>query len=153
MNGTFGGGFASLLVMLRFIVLTTLILVGAGAMAASCDDDGRDGEQTPGTRIVVDAPIDELELIIRESFPPQYAARIVSGLPSGCAQFDEAEVTGRSGNEITIRVTNTMPDDPNVACTAIYGTKETIVELGSDFTSGERYTVRVNDKSLEFTAQ
>ena len=78
---------------------------------------------------------------------------ITSGLPSGCAVFDKAEVTSRSGNTITVRVTNTVPDDPNVACTAIYGTKETTVGLGSDFTSGETYTVNVNDKSIDFAAQ
>ncbi len=107
---------------------------------------------TPGRKIV-DAPIDGLDIIVRESFPPQYAVHIVSGLPSGCALFEQAEITGRSGTEITVHVTNTMPDDPNVACTAIYGTHESTVDLGSDFTAGTPYTVRVNDKSVEFTAQ
>jgi hypothetical protein len=107
---------------------------------------------TPGRKIV-DAPIDGLDVVVRESFPPQYAVTIVSGLPSGCAVFNAAEVTSRAGTEITIRVTNTEPDDPNLACTAIYGTHESTVELGSDFTSGVTYTVRVNDESIDFTAQ
>jgi hypothetical protein len=106
-----------------------------------------------GDRKVVLAPIDKLDLIIRESFPPQYAVRILSGLPNGCAQFNEARITDRTASTITIEVTNTMPTDPNVACTQIYGTHESIVELGSDFGPGKEYLVRVNDKELRFTAQ
>ena len=101
----------------------------------------------------VDAPIDELEVLVLESFPVQYNLRIVSGLPSGCAEFDNAEITARSGNQIIVRVTNTLPDDPNIACTAIYGTKETTLALGTDFASGQTYTVKVNDTSVDFTAQ
>jgi hypothetical protein len=137
--------------MKKRLFLALIPLAAITTIAAGCND-GPAPTATPG-RIIVDAPIDELELVIRESFPPQYSARIVSGLPSGCAQFESATITNRSGNEITIRVTNTMPDDPNVACTAIYGTKETFIDLGSEFTSGQAYTVRVNDKTLEFVAQ
>jgi inhibitor of cysteine peptidase len=135
-----------------------ILAVGAAAsMAAACGEDSPAndaGSPTPtaDTRLE-DAPIDELEILILESFPVQYNLRIVSGLPSGCAVFDKAEETGRSGNEITVRVTNTMPADPNIACTAIYGTHESTLGLGSDFTSGQVYTVRVNDKSTTFTAQ
>ncbi len=125
-------------------------------MAASCDDDA-DGDAPPAKPTYAtkseEAPIDDLDILTLESFPPQYNLRIVSGLPSGCAVFDKAEETGRSGNTIAVRVTNTMPDDAEVACTAIYGTKETTLALGSDFTSGETYTVNVNDKSVHFTAQ
>ena len=131
-------------------------VLGLSAITASCDDDANGdaptGEPTYATKIE-DAPIEEVEILTLESFPPQYNVRIVSGLPSGCAVFDKAEETGRSGNTITVRVTNTMPDDPAVACTAIYGTKETTLGLGSGFTSGQTYTVTVNDKSVEFTAQ
>ena len=143
----------------------TLVLLAAalalGASACGGDDDGDDGGVTPGPgtpsdeRVVVDAPIDELEILIRESFPVQYAVRIVSGLPNGCAQFHEAAITSRSGTTIAIRVTNTMPADTTIACTAIYGQHESVVELGTGdgFTAGTEYTVRVNDKDVRFTAQ
>jgi hypothetical protein len=139
----------------RILLGMTLLFIAIGSLAARCDDDepkDPDAVPTYATK-VEDAPIDDLQLVIRESFPPQYAVEITSGLPSGCAQFDEAKVTGRAGNEITIRVTNTVPADGDIACTAIYGTKVTIVDIGSDFQSGQPYTVRVNDKKLEFTAQ
>lgn len=98
------------------------------------------------------APIDDAELIVRESFPPQYAVRIVAGLPSGCHQFDAATVA-RNGTDITVTVTNIAPDDAGIACTAIYGQHEEIVELGADFISGAAYSVTVNDRKLEFTAE
>lgn len=105
----------------------------------------------PGTRLEP-APIDGAELIIEESNPVQYAVHITSGLPSGCHVFDHATLT-RNGTSLTIEVMNRLPADPRLACTAIYGTHKTTVQLGSDFARGTAYTVRVNDRTLEFTAQ
>lgn len=140
----------------HLVLALALTAIAAASLAAVCDDDdpvaGPDPVPTYATKIE-DAPIDNLEVLTLESFPPQYNLVVTSGLPSGCAVFDKAETTGRTGNTITVRVTNIMPDDPNVACTAIYGTKVTTVPLGSEFTSGETYTVQVNDKSIDFTAQ
>jgi hypothetical protein len=133
--------------------------LGAAFSVACGDPESSDGggggplSPTAVPREVVVAPIDELELIIRESFPPQYAVRIVSGLPDGCTEFNEATIKQRRANTIEIEVTNTHPSDPDIACTAIYGTHESIVELGIDFTPGEEYVVNVNDKELRFTAQ
>jgi hypothetical protein len=140
-------------------LLTALCITGLTALAlvaAACGDDSPDESPgpspTPG-RTTVDAPIDELELIIRESFPPQYAARVVSGIPSGCENFKEATLVSKDDNIFVIKVTNTRIDDPNAVCTAIYGTHESIIELGSDLVSGEEYTIKANDRSLTFTAQ
>jgi hypothetical protein len=142
--------------------LSVPVLLVAGAtlvLAAACGDARDTGNKvtpspTPGAeRTVVPAPIDKLELIVRESAPTQYAVRILSGLPSGCARFNEARIAGRSDATITIEVTNTMPSDKTIACTAIYGTHEAIVELGAGFDPGKEYVVRVNDKDLRFTAQ
>lgn len=141
-----------------------LIALAAGTLAllaAACGDgdvnDASDDGGAPSTpsadRTIAPAPIDELELIIRESAPPQYAVRVVSGLPDGCAEFYEAALTGRTGKTIEIEVTNTVPSDPKVICTAIYGTHEETIELGSDFDSGTEYVVKVNDEELKFTAQ
>jgi hypothetical protein len=140
----------------KFMLGAVLVLVAGGLLAVSCgdaDDDGGATATPSEERRLELAPIDELELIIRETFPPQYAARIVSGLPNGCAQFHDAELVSRQGQTFTIRVRNSMPADPNVVCTAIYGTHEEIVELGSDLTPGAEYVVKVNDRELRFTAQ
>lgn len=124
------------------------------ALAACVDDSGSTGtpRDTYPTK-VVDAPIDAIEIEVRDSQPPQYAVRITSGLPSGCARFEAWELTGREGTEITIRVTNRVPDSDEVACTTIYGTHVSTVDLGSDFTPGTTYTVIVNGERATFTAQ
>lgn len=138
-----------------------LLLAAACGDADSGGSNGNGGEGLPKptpTAVVVDgkqivpAPIDELDLLQRESSPVQYALRVVSGLPDGCHEFRGVEVE-RNDAEITVIVTNTRPDGPGIACTQVYGQRESVVELGTDFTSGTAYTVKVNDKSLEFTAQ
>ena len=98
------------------------------------------------------APIDGADLLVEESNPVQYAVYIASGLPSGCHVFDHVALV-RNGAEITIDVWNRLPDDPMLACTAIYGTHETTVQLGSDFANGSTYRVHVNERTLEFTAK
>lgn len=99
------------------------------------------------------APIEEIEVLIRESSPPGYTAHIVSGLPSGCAKFEAWELTGRTGNTVTIAVTNSMPADPDVACTLIYGYHESNIDLGTNFNPGQTYTVKVNGEEATFVAQ
>ncbi len=131
------------------------ILAGLAAMlvvATACNFRD-DGGGTPAGRRSERAPIESVDIVVRESFPPQYGAQIVSGLPSGCAAFEKAEVSERSGNTITISVTNTMPSNPDTVCTAIYGMHESNVDLGSDFVSGETYRVDVNGTVKEFKAQ
>ena len=91
-------------------------------------------------------------MVVRESAPPQYTVHVKSGLPSGCAEFADARVT-RTADEITITVRNTVPLNPQIACTQIYGTHEATIELGTAFVSGTHYSVRVNDRTVEFTAQ
>jgi hypothetical protein len=109
----------------------------------------------PGYPIVqTPAPIESVDILVMESFPPQYGVHIVSGLPSGCASFAGAEVIERSGTTVRIEVRNYMPaPDVNVACTMIYGYHESNISLGSAFESGVTYTVDVNGTVTEFTAQ
>jgi hypothetical protein len=98
----------------------------------------------------VPAPIDDTDIVVRESFPPQYAVDISAGLPGGCAKQAGYEVE-RSGNTFKVSVYNAMPSQP-VICTAIYGMYRIGVTL-PDITPGATYTVLVNDKTLTFTAQ
>jgi hypothetical protein len=141
------------------MALVALAAVTMALLSAACgevDDASDSGGATPTAndeRTIVPAPIDDLELIVRESAPPQYAVRVVSGLPSGCAQFNEAKITSRAGTTIQIEVTNTIPSGTDVICTAIYGTHEEIIDLGSDFDAGREYVVKVNDEEMKFTAQ
>ena len=99
------------------------------------------------------APIESVEVIVGQSSPPQYIARVISGLPGGCARFEEI-TTERDGETTRIVVWNTMPAaGESVVCTMIYGYAEHDVALGSDFTSQQRYTVEVNDVTETFVAR
>ena len=103
--------------------------------------------------VVVPAPIESVDIVVAESFPPQYFVHVISGLPSGCVEFYGYEES-RSGNAITITVTNLEPaPSAMIACAAIYLTHEFSVPLGTDFEPGETYTVSVNDVTETIAAQ
>jgi hypothetical protein len=107
----------------------------------------------PAGRHAEAAPIDALDVRIAESFPPQYFVYIQAGLPSGCAEQYTHSFT-RNGSVIEVEVLNSIPDGTPL-CTAIYGMYEINIALGSDFVSGQDYTVSVNggDAEFVFTAQ
>jgi opacity protein-like surface antigen len=105
----------------------------------------------PAGRQLVPAPIDKLEVVIRESAPPQYSLRIQAGLPSGCAQKGTHRWS-RTGDAITVEVLNSMPTGDPI-CTMIYGMYDLAIELGTDFKRGVTYSVRVNDKTTTFVGQ
>ena len=100
--------------------------------------------------VLVPAPIDNLELLVLESFPLQYQLHIKSGLPNGCARYGGYFMM-REGTAINIDMVNWGPSDPRVVrCTAVYGTVETTISLGSDFDFDTTYTVDVNGTRLAF---
>ena len=109
-----------------------------------------------GHSIIAESPIESAEIMVLESAPPQYQLRVVSGLPkgSGCSQFNGYEIRRSESNDIEVIVTHHEVADRMVMCTADFPIVETFVPLGSDFVSGEKYTVRVNsDTVTSFSAQ
>ena len=123
--------------------LAAVLFVGAVAFAS-----GR-GELTPNPgRQTVPAPIDDIQVVIRESNPPQVSLSIKAGLPSGCAQRESHSIV-RNSDTFTVRVLNSMPTG-DVACTMIYGIYELTLDLGRDFHAGGTYTVNVNDRTTTF---
>jgi hypothetical protein len=131
------------LVVAAVLSLAAIVLVGAVAFAS-----GRgEAVPTPGRQTAI-APIDDVQVVIRESSPPQVTLNVKAGLPSGCAQRESHSI-GRNGDTFTVRVLNSMPTG-NVACTMIYGSYELSLDLGSDFRAGATYTVNVNDKTTTF---
>jgi inhibitor of cysteine peptidase len=121
------------------IVISFLLLL---ATAVAC---------LPGQQVeILPAPIHEVSVSIAESFPPQVMVYFKGGLPSGCTSFNGLKVE-RSGNTININVTIQRPK--NAICTQIYGYFEQNVNLGSDFVSGQTYTINVNDWTTSFVMQ
>ena len=135
-----------------FFVLAWAILNACAAPGGSQPPQAPPPSPAPAGRTKVPAPIDSVEIAIAKSLPPQYSLQITSGLPSGCAAFDSLE-TKRDGTTITVTILNTIPSDSKVVCTMIYGTKQHTVELGSNFTAGTTYTVKVNEVTKTFVAQ
>ena len=112
-----------------------------------------DAPPAPAEMVQTAAPIDGITINIAESFPPQYFVEVLVGLPSGCVEFFNY-VESRTGKDIVITVTNQEPGpQQEVACTADYRTHRLNVPLGTDFQSGETYTVQVNQVTEEFVAQ
>ncbi len=131
------------LVFAAVLSLAAIAVIGAVALASAR------GEFGPApARQTVPAPIDQVQVLIRESAPPQVTVQVRAGLPGGCAQRESHSVL-RSGDTFTVRVLNSMPSGDAV-CTMIYGTYELSIDLGGPFTSGATYTVHVNDRTTTF---
>jgi len=119
-----------------------LVVATAGMVVSGCNGGpSADVEVRP-------SPIHQVDVRFMESFPVQVAVYIQGGLPDGCTSFRDLK-TSRSGNTIKIDVTNQRPKD--AICTQVYGYFEKNVNLGTDFTSGQVYTVQVNDRTTTFT--
>ena len=102
--------------------------------------------------VQVPAPIESVEVLIMESFPPQYMLVVVSGLPNGCYSFGGYRVE-READTIQIEMLNWKPADPHAICTDVYRTVETNIPLGIDFESGQEYSAVVNDVMETFVVQ
>ena len=104
---------------------------------------------------VVESPIRIFEIDVLESSPPQYQVSVVSTLPLGssCSRFNGYDVVRRVGNEIHVTVTHLEVLEKNLPCTRDLPAVDTLIPLGSDFTSGVEYTVVLNGDRKTFTAQ
>ena len=135
----------------------TAIVLAIGSLAlaaAACSSD--DPTPTPTVepaKVEVPAPIESVQVLIAESFPPQYFLEVVSGLPNGCVEFDRYDMS-RSGTRVQVKVTNLAPaPGADVACTDNYRTVQHNIVLGTDFEPGTTYTAVVNGVTETFVAQ
>jgi hypothetical protein len=135
-------------------LVARLAVVAAVAGSAACSDGdlGATVALADGRRQAV-APIESAEIVVRESSPPQYAVKITSGLPNGCAKFDRIDVVP-NGNAVDLKVWNTLPIEKTITCTMVYGTTSNTVNLGGHFERGRTYDVRINGETkATFTAK
>lgn len=84
--------------------------------------------------------IEELGLLIRESYPPQIALGISGNLPTPCHQLRAAISEPDAENKISVEVYTVV--DPNMMCTQVLKPFSETIELGT-FPSGH-YSVWVN---------
>jgi inhibitor of cysteine peptidase len=94
------------------------------------------------------APIHEVDVRFAESYPVQVFVYIKGGLRDGCTIFHDL-VVERDGDTVIISVTTERPK--KAVCPAVYGYFEKNVALGTNFSPGETYTLKVNDFTTTFT--
>ncbi|MDA0231869.1 MAG: hypothetical protein O3C69_00100 [Chloroflexi bacterium] len=113
----------------------------------------------PGYETVLEpAPIESVEVGEDADEPGLFVLYVTTGLPSGCASFEDWSVVQTGELELTLTVLNRVPaPDQLVACTEIYGIVEHTIPLGSAATNldaCELYTVRWqnygDEESLKF---
>jgi hypothetical protein len=112
------------------------------------------GRDPAGRAVVVkESPVESVELIILESFPPQYRIKVISTMSgSSCSQFNGYDISRPFANDIQVKVTYLAPAGI-VPCTADVAYAETDIPLDSNFNSKEEYTVVVNKMTETFIAQ
>ena len=61
-----------------------------------------------GHTFIAESPIESVEVVTLEGAPPQYRARVVSGMPkgSGCSQFNGYGIRRSESNTIDVAVTH-----------------------------------------------
>ena len=84
------------------------------------------------------SPVESVELLIMESYPPQYSLHIVSALPKGssCSWFNGYDIGSPYPGMVEVEITHHEVVELRV-CTADYPIVETFVPLGSDFEPGQ----------------
>lgn len=129
----------------RTFFFAAIFCISVMVAFVSCRSNG--GGQDIEIRL---APIHEVQVNIAESYPPQVIVHIKGGLSDSCTTFHEL-MQERIGNTITLEVTTQRPKKE--VCAQVYGFFEKNVNLGTDFTSGETYKIRVNDSTETFVMQ
>ena len=105
-----------------------------------------------GKAVLARSVVRDFEIEKAGGNPRRYQLRVVSGRPSGsCTRVNGYEVIQRKPNIVEVFITHHQVSAPNVACTKDFPITETIVPLWSDFTAGEKYTIRVNGKARTLT--
>jgi inhibitor of cysteine peptidase len=116
-------------------IYNILFIIAAGLLLTAC---GSFSTQSVGGR---DAKVTSVEVIVAESYPPQYFAVASGQLPDSCTKIDGSTQT-MQGKTIKITLTTTRPDDA-VCTTAVQPFEETI-PINVDGLSAGQVTVEVN---------
>jgi hypothetical protein len=119
--------------MLKWLILIAIVLLSACGSAAG----------TPSTGLV---QIDQVDVRIAESFPPQVFVQFQGTLGDGCTSLGEISQR-RDGNSIEVTVATNHSGAE--VCTAIAQLIDQTISLDGDFPPGA-YSVRVNGVVKQF---
>ena len=126
--------------MSKYVILIMVVLALA-ACGSSVDNDTPVGPGKPGL-----LQVDNIEIQIAESFPPQVRVQVSGTLPDGCTSLSEIRQE-REDNTITVTMTTWRLTD--AMCIQVIEPVVETIQLQGDFPPGE-YIVRVNDVEQTF---
>ena len=145
------------------LVLTMFLSMGCYVfgipVSGSSEDDGIVSSDDPTATPAEDIPmmptpgpdeptfqafhqIDDVEVLILESSPPQINLHVTGYQGDGC-EYPVEVTQSRNGNTITVEIYRTMP--LAAACPAIALVYDETISLDGDFEAGQTYTIIVND--------
>ncbi|MDF1531386.1 MAG: protease inhibitor I42 family protein [ANME-2 cluster archaeon] len=128
-------------------ILTTLIMLSGCTENNDGQPQVNDNNSGNGQFIYGDAAVENIDIMILESFPVQVIVKAAGFLPDGCTEINNV-TTSRDGNTFTISITTIRPAD--VMCTqAIVPFNETIPLNVLGLKAGI-YNVTVNTVSDSF---
>ncbi|HJS20203.1 MAG TPA: hypothetical protein VJ785_15760 [Anaerolineales bacterium] len=91
-----------------------------------------------------EAFIDSQDILILESFPPQYQLHVTGSLPTPCHHLRAVVEEPNEQNQIQVEIYSVV--DPNRVCTQVLSPFEVSLPLGS-YSSGS-YTVILNGEEM-----
>mgnify|MGYP005842853309 CR=1 FL=1 len=136
--------------ILRALAILVCLILAACAGAIS---SGGGGQQTPspwepqpGDENLAkgEAFVDQAEILILESFPPQFRLKLSGTLPTPCHQLRVVVSQPDAEERLNVEVYSVV--DPNQVCIQVVEPFEANVPIGS-YTSGE-YIVLVNGEQV-----
>ena len=137
--------------MRRLALLITAIALGTAAcrpFTSGASDDTPATSQTPGGAMVPRPVfIDEVEVLLLESYPVQVRAIVRGNLPTPCHRL--VWTLGEPGTDGTIALDLASEADAGAVCAEVLEPFEETVDVGS-FTSGDP-TLLVNGTEYPFT--
>ena len=148
--------------MIAFLTVIAALLLAAcaGAVQPDAPDEPISSDQDPGNAqpspaawepavgdenlMRGEAFIDSQDILVLESFPPQFNLALAGSLPTPCHQLRAVVSEPDAQNRIMVEVYSVV--DPNEACIQVLEPFEVNIPLGS-YSSGE-FTVLVNNREI-----
>jgi inhibitor of cysteine peptidase len=141
----------------RIRILMFILAIMVIAAAACTPDSSAEPTSTPeqpespvqsGRERGQTAIVDDLEIMLLESFPVQVNAVVSGNLPDGCTNLDEFEVE-QEGNTFNIIIWTVR--EPEAVCTLALVPFEESVPLEVEGLEAGEYTVIAQSQSATFT--
>ncbi|TGC07889.1 hypothetical protein [Methanolobus halotolerans] len=146
--------------VMGLMVLITIVIVTIATFSLGCTEETANGG-TGGNNInnssndytYDDAGVEEVEVMVLESFPVQVRAVATGYHPDGCTEIDEDNTTiERDGNTFNVNLRTIRPRD--AICTQALVPFEQTIDLDVYGLEKGIYTVNVNgvEETFELTA-